>query len=160
MNQAEEIYRAASPAEFFYRYREIAGFANPVRAMYQTIRELVENALDATDVHGIPPDVKITIRKADETQEFYQITVEDNGIGIPPNIVPNAFGKVLFSSKYAMRQSRGMYGLGVKMVVLYAQMTTGRPVEVITSKANFKRIYYFKLRIDVNKNEPVIHRSR
>lgn len=156
MNQAEEIYRAASPAEFFYRYREIAGFANPVRAMYQTIRELVENALDATDVHGIPPDVKITIRKADETQEFYQITVEDNGIGIPPNIVPNAFGKVLFSSKYAMRQSRGMYGLGVKMVVLYAQMTTGRPVEVITSKANFKRIYYFKLRIDVNKNEPVI----
>jgi len=58
MNQAEEIYRAASPAEFFYRYREIAGFANPVRAMYQTIRELVENALDATDVHGIPPECK------------------------------------------------------------------------------------------------------
>jgi len=156
MSQYDEVYRAVSPAEFFYKYREIAGFANPVRAVYQTVRELVENALDATDVHGIPPDVKVTIKKADETQEFYQITVEDNGIGIPPNIVPNAFGKVLFSSKYVMRQSRGMYGLGVKMVVLYAQMTTGRPVEVITSKPNFKRIYYFKLRIDVNKNEPVI----
>lgn len=156
MSELKEVYRAVSPAEFFYKYREIAGFANPARAIYQTIRELVENALDATDVHGIPPDVKITIRKADETQDFYQVTVEDNGIGIPPNIVPNAFGKVLFSSKYVLRQSRGMYGLGVKMVVLYAQMTTGRPVEVITSKSGYKRIYYFKLRIDVNKNEPVV----
>jgi DNA topoisomerase-6 subunit B len=156
MSQYDEIYKAVSPAEFFYKYREIAGFANPARAIYQTVRELVENALDATDVHGIPPDIKVVIKKADETQEFYQITVEDNGIGIPPNVVPNAFGKVLFSSKYIMRQSRGMYGLGVKMVVLYAQMTTGRPVEVITSKPNYSRIYYFKLRIDVNRNEPVI----
>lgn len=156
MSSVEEVYRAVSPAEFFYKYREIAGFANPARAIYQTIRELVENALDATDVHGIPPDIKIVIKKADEAQDYYQITVEDNGIGIPPNIVPNAFGKVLFSSKYVLRQSRGMYGLGVKMVVLYAQMTTGRPVEVITSRSGYKRIYYFKLRIDVNKNEPVV----
>jgi DNA topoisomerase-6 subunit B len=89
-------------------------------------------------------------------QEFYKITIEDNGIGIPPDVVPYAFGKVLFSSKYVMRQSRGMYGLGVKMVVLYAQMTTGRPVEVITSRENYRMIYYFKLRIDINKNEPVI----
>lgn len=156
MNESTEVYRAVSPAEFFYKYREVAGFANPARAVYQTIRELVENALDATDVHGIPPDIKISIKKADETQEFYKITVEDNGIGIPPNIVPNAFGKVLFSSKYVLRQSRGMYGLGVKMVVLYAQMTTGRPIEVITSKAGYRRIYSFKLRIDVDRNEPVI----
>jgi len=151
-----EVYKSLSPAEFFYKYREIAGFSNPVRAMYQTIRELVENALDATDVHGILPDIKISIKKADETQDFYKITVEDNGIGIPPNVVPNAFGKVLFSSKYVLRQSRGMYGLGVKMVVLYAQMTTGRPIEVITSKASYRRIYFFKLRIDIDKNEPVI----
>ena len=156
MNEIKEEYKSASPAEFFYKYREIAGFANPVRAMYQTIKELVENALDATDVHGILPDVKITVRKVDEAQDFYCITVEDNGIGIPPNIVPYAFGKVLFSSKYVLRQSRGMYGLGVKMAVLYAQMTSGRPIEVITSKTNYKRIYMFKIRIDVNRNEPVV----
>ncbi|ACL11545.1 Type 2 DNA topoisomerase VI subunit B [Desulfurococcus amylolyticus 1221n] len=151
-----EKYRAISPAEFFYKYREIAGFSNPARAIYQTVRELVENALDATDAHGIMPDIKISIRKVDEIQEFYRITVEDNGIGIPPDVVPDAFGRVLFSSKYVLRQTRGMYGLGVKMAVLYGQMTTGRPVEVITSKPGFKRIYYFKLRIDVNRNEPVI----
>lgn len=151
-----EKYRAISPAEFFYKYREIAGFSNPVRALYQTVRELYENALDATDAHGILPDVKIVIKRVDEMQEYYRVTVEDNGIGLPPDVVPNAFGKVLFSSKYVLKQTRGMYGLGVKMAVLYGQMTTGRPVEVITSKQGFKRIYYFKLRIDVNKNEPVI----
>ncbi|MFZ8791089.1 MAG: DNA topoisomerase VI subunit B [Thermosphaera aggregans] len=151
-----EKYRAISPAEFFYKYREIAGFSNPVRALYQTVRELYENALDATDAHGILPDVKISIKRVDEFQEYYRVTVEDNGIGLPPDVVPNAFGKVLFSSKYVLKQTRGMYGLGVKMAVLYGQMTTGRPVEVITSKQGFKRIYYFKLRIDVNRNEPVI----
>ncbi|MEM4661860.1 MAG: DNA topoisomerase VI subunit B [Desulfurococcaceae archaeon] len=156
MSGVEEVYRSLSPAEFFYKYREVTGFSNPAKAVYQTVRELVENALDAADVYGILPDVKVSIKKADETQDFYKITVEDNGIGIPPNIVPSAFGKVLFSSKYILRQSRGMYGLGVKMVVLYAQMTTGRPVEVITSKAGYRRIYFFKLRIDVDKNEPVV----
>lgn len=156
MGEAAEQFRAISPAEFFYRYRETAGFANPARAMYQTIRELVENSLDATDTHSILPDVKITIRKVDELQEFYKVTVEDNGVGIPPDVVPNAFGKVLYSSKYVLKQTRGMYGLGGKMAVLYGQVTTGRPVEVITSRPGFKRIYYFRLRIDINKNEPVI----
>jgi DNA topoisomerase-6 subunit B len=152
----EEKYTSISPAEFFYRYREIAGFGNPVKAFYQTVKELVDNALDATDMHGILPDIKISIERADEIQEFYKVAVEDNGIGIPPDIVPYAFGKVLFSSKYVMKQSRGMYGLGVKMVVLYAQMTTGRPIEVITSRENYRMVYHFKLRIDINKNEPII----
>ncbi|OYT41071.1 MAG: DNA topoisomerase VI subunit B [Desulfurococcales archaeon ex4484_58] len=154
--QVDEKYRAISPAEFFLKYKEIAGFANPARAMYQSIRELVENALDATDSHGILPNIKIIIRRADPVQNFYRITVEDNGIGIPPHIVPEAFGRVLFSSKYILRQTRGMFGLGVKVAVLYGQMTTGRPVEIITSKPGLKLIYYFKLRIDVRRNEPVI----
>lgn len=156
LSEINETYRAVSPAEFFYKYREVAGFSNPVKAIYQTIRELVENALDATDVHGILPDIKISIRKTDETRDFYTVMVEDNGIGIPPHVVPDAFGRVLFSSKYVLRQSRGMYGLGVKMVVLYAQITTGRPIEVITSRTGFKRIYFFRLRIDIDRNEPVI----
>ncbi|MCD6195275.1 MAG: ATP-binding protein, partial [Staphylothermus sp.] len=117
--ETSEKYRAISAAEFFYKYKEIAGFANPARALYQTIRELVENALDATDAHGILPNIKIVIEKADQVHEYYKITVEDNGIGLPPHIVPEAFGRVLFSSKYVLRQTRGMFGLGVKVAVLY-----------------------------------------
>ncbi|ABN70080.1 DNA topoisomerase VI, B subunit [Staphylothermus marinus F1] len=155
-SETAENYKAISAAEFFYKYKEIAGFANPARALYQTIRELVENALDATDAHGILPNIKVTIEKADQIHEYYKITVEDNGIGIPPHIVPEAFGRVLFSSKYVLRQTRGMFGLGVKVAVLYGQMTTGRPVEIITSQPGLRRIYYYKLRIDINKNQPII----
>ena len=151
-----EKFTSISPAEFFKRNPELAGFSNPARALYQTVRELVENSLDATDVHNILPSIKIVIDQVDQEKQIYKVNVEDNGIGIPPHIVPNAFGKVLYSSKYVLRQTRGMYGLGVKAAVLYSQMYQDRPVEVFTSPINSKRIYYFKLKIDIAKNEPVV----
>ncbi|MDT7861074.1 MAG: DNA topoisomerase VI subunit B [Saccharolobus sp.] len=153
---AKEKFTSLSPAEFFKRNPELAGFPNPARALYQTVRELVENSLDATDVHGILPNIKIIIDLIDESRQIYKVNVTDNGIGIPPHEVPNAFGKVLYSSKYVNRQTRGMYGLGVKAAVLYSQMHQDRPVEIETSPINSKRIYSFKLKIDINKNEPII----
>ncbi len=151
-----EKFKALSPAQFFARYREIAGFSTPSRALYQTVRELLENALDATDSHGILPNIKAMIRQSNENTSYYTVTVEDNGIGIPPQHVPNAFGRVLYSSKYVLRQTRGMFGLGIKAAIIYGQLTTGKPVEVITSTPGSRRIYYFKIRIDLKKNEPVI----
>ena len=151
-----ERFTSISPAEFFKRNPELAGFSNPARALYQTVRELVENALDATDVHNILPSIKIIIQLIDPQREIYKVTVEDNGIGIPPHIVPYAFGKVLYSSKYVLRQTRGMYGLGVKAAILYSQMYQERPVEIITSPINSKRTYFFKLKIDVARNEPLV----
>ncbi|PWV37411.1 MAG: DNA topoisomerase VI subunit B [Desulfurococcaceae archaeon] len=152
-----ESFRAISPSEFFYRNRELAGFSNPARALYQSVRELTENALDATDAHGILPEINISIDKSDsQGEDIYSITVQDNGIGIPPHYVPQAFGMVLFSSKYTLRQTRGMFGLGAKMVVLYGQITVGKPVEVITSPIKSNRIYGFRLMIDIKNNEPVV----
>jgi len=151
-----EKFKAISPAEFFYRNKEIAGFSNPARALYQSVRELVENALDATDAHGILPDIEIRIDRDSVKTYVYRITVKDNGIGIPPQYVPEAFGKVLFSSKYVLRQTRGMFGLGAKMVVLYGQMTVGEPVEVVTSPMGSKKIYAFRIMIDIKDNKPVI----
>ena len=151
-----ETFKSLSAAEFFYRNREIAGFANPTRALYQTVRELVENALDATDTHGILPIIKLYIERSKDNPNHYIVTVEDNGVGIPPQYVPRAFGQVLFSSKYVLRQTRGMYGLGAKMAILYGQITTGKPVEVITSPVVSGRIYYFKLNIDIKQNKPLI----
>jgi len=154
---AREKFTSISPAEFFKRNPELAGFSNPARAMYQTVRELVENALDATDVHEILPSIKVIIDVDNKEKEIYKVTVEDNGIGIPPHVVPDAFGRVLYSSKYVLRQTRGMYGLGVKAAVLYSQMYQEKPVEIITSPIGSKRIYIFRLKIDVTKNEPIIY---
>jgi DNA topoisomerase-6 subunit B len=157
MSKSElERFREMSVAEFFAKYREVAGFSNPVRALYQTVRELVENSLDATDGHGIAPEVRIYIERIDSDRGWCRVTVEDNGIGVPPTVMPEAFGKVLFSSKYVLRQTRGMYGLGVKAAVLYGQVTTGNPVEVQSTTRGSSYIYAKKLYIDMKRNEPVI----
>jgi len=154
----EESFKAISPAEFFYKNKELAGFSNPVRALYQTIRELVENSLDATENYGILPTIKISIKELEKIPEggYYEVVVEDNGVGIPPKYVPQAFAQLLFSSKYVLKQSRGMFGLGAKMAVLYAQITTGQPAEVIVAPMKSKHIYGFKLKIDVKENKPVV----
>ncbi|MEM3358757.1 MAG: DNA topoisomerase VI subunit B [Metallosphaera sp.] len=154
---SKEKFSSISPAEFFKRNPELAGFSNPARAMYQALRELVENALDATDIHQILPSIKIIVERTSQEKEIYRLSVEDNGIGIPPHVVPDAFGRVLYSSKYVLRQTRGMYGLGVKAAVLYSQMYQDKPIEISTAPLNSKRIYTFKLKIDISKNEPVIY---
>ena len=157
---SEEKFREMSVAEFFKRNRHIAGFSNPTRAVYQTVKELVENALDATETHGILPDIKMWIDVVSPEKNFISITVQDNGIGIPPKTVPYAFGQVLFGSKYVERQTRGLFGLGVKAAVLYAQMTTGEPVIVETQPRGSNKRYRFKIRINIRKNKPEVLESR
>ncbi len=156
MTATAEKFRSISPAEFFYRNKEIAGFANPARALYQAVRELVENALDATDAHGILPNIEVSIERDSVKQHVYRISVKDNGIGIPEKYIPEAFGKVLFSSKYMLRQTRGLFGLGAKMVILYGQMTVGEPAEIISATINSKRIYSYRIMIDIKENKPII----
>jgi DNA topoisomerase-6 subunit B len=159
-NITKEKFSEISVAEFFSKNKELAGFSNPTRALYQSVREMTENALDATDSHGILPEVRIYIREVEPATEErpakYEVTVEDNGIGVPKTVMPQAFGKVLFSSKYVIKQTRGMYGLGVKAVVLYSQTTTGSPITVISSQEDSNFIYYQKIKIDVKRNEPII----
>ncbi len=158
MAVVEGGFRSISPAEFFYKNKEIAGFSNPARALYQTVRELVENSLDATENYGILPRIKASIRELEVVPEgaYYEVTVEDNGVGIPPKYVPRAFAQLLFSSKYVLKQSRGMFGLGAKMALLYAQITTGQPAEVIVAPRGSKHVYGFRLKIDIGENKPVI----
>ena len=160
MSEKREKFREMSVAEFFKRNRHIAGFSNPTRAVYQTVKELVENALDATETHGILPDISMWIELVDKEKGFIRITVQDNGIGVPPKTVPYAFGQVLFGSKYVERQTRGLFGLGVKAAVLYAQMTTGEPVVIETQPLGSDKKYVFKLRINVRKNTPEVIESK
>lgn len=149
-------YEALPVAEWFRRNRELAGFHNPTRALYQTVRELVENSLDATEPYGILPNITISIRLEDQQKEWVSVYVEDNGIGIPGHEVPNVFGRVFYSSKYKIKQHRGVFGLGLKMVVLYAQSTTNRPIHVRTASVRSDKVYEYQIMIDTNKNNPII----
>lgn len=155
-----EKYRGLSPAQFFHRNKEIAGFSNPARALYQTIRELVENSLDATETHGILPDISVEISLDSANPNRVTVKVADNGIGVPIHEIPNVFGRVFYGSKYVVRQTRGVFGLGVKMAVLYAQMTTAQPIYVKSAPRGSEFIGEYLLYIDVDKNIPHIVRMR
>ena len=63
--QRGEVLRFKSPAEFFSENKNIAGFDNPGKSLYTTIRELVENSLDACESISVLPDIEISIRELD-----------------------------------------------------------------------------------------------
>ena len=153
-----QTFEEISPADFFYRNRDIAGFTNPARAIFTAIRELVENSLDAAEQVRIPPDIYVRLISEGETSrgyEVYRLRVEDNGSGIPSRYIPSAFGQVLFGSKYKLKQTRGTFGLGGTMAILYGQITTQKPARVISSTGGSK-IFKYTLMIDIQRNRPII----
>ncbi|MBS7653051.1 MAG: DNA topoisomerase VI subunit B [Candidatus Bathyarchaeia archaeon] len=157
----EASYQSISPSDFFYRNREIAGFSNPSRALYSAVRELLENSLDACEARGVPPDIYLRIRevipsRAEEGPEVYSLRIEDNGTGIPKEYIPLCFGKVFFGSKYILKQSRGTFGLGGTITILYGQITTHKPVRVASSTG--KEIHEYEMMIDIEHNEPIVLR--
>merc|ERR1719320_627984 len=58
--------KSKSPAEFFAEYQNIAGFDNPGKSMYTTIREFVENSLDACEAVPVLPRITVTIEELSE----------------------------------------------------------------------------------------------
>lgn len=129
------------------------GYENPTKSLLTVTKEALDNSLDATCDARILPEIFISVKEIG-TDKF-RVRVEDNGPGIPEEKVPFAFGKFLYGSKFhRLRQSRGIMGLGISGGVLYSQLTTGKPVKIITSTG--KKIHVFELMIDVTRNEPHI----
>jgi DNA topoisomerase-6 subunit B len=153
-----QTFEEISPADFFYRNRDIAGFTSPSRAIFSSIRELIENSLDASDHAQVPPDIYLRLSHVGEAgpeASIYKLRVMDNGSGIPPQHIPSAFGQVLFGSKYKLKQTRGTFGLGGTMSILYGQITTHQAA-YIASSTGVSKIYISKIMIDIQKNRPII----
>jgi DNA topoisomerase-6 subunit B len=155
-------FQEISPADFFYRNRDIAGFTNPSRAIFVSVREIVENSLDSADQINVPPEVYVRLTEeegvvstTESANGVYRLMVMDNGSGIAARHIPSAFGQVLFGSNYKLKQARGTFGLGGKMSILYGQITTHKPV-IIRSSTGGSKIYEFKLMIDIQRNRPLI----
>ncbi|MFP3263249.1 MAG: DNA topoisomerase VI subunit B [Nitrososphaeria archaeon] len=150
-----------SPSEFFYRNRDLAGFTNPTRALYFSLKELVENSLDSCEASQTPPEILVSIEVDEdgpsEDPRFYRIMVQDNGTGIPAGDLADAFGRVFYGSKFKLRQSRGIFGMGATMTLLYAQATTGKPAFVASSTTG-RRYHGLLMKVDIERNRPVILR--
>jgi len=154
---AEELaegQRAISIAEFFEKNKHMLGFDSGARALVTAVKEAVDNALDATEEAGILPDVYIEI---EEVGDYYRLTVEDNGPGITKEQLPKIFGKLLYGSRFHVReQNRGQQGIGISAAVLYSQLTSGKPAEITSRPKGADRAQYFELIIDTDDNEPEI----
>ncbi|KAL8159468.1 hypothetical protein V2J09_001005 [Rumex salicifolius] len=219
----DSVLKQKSPAEFFAENKNIAGFDNPGKCLYTTVRELVENSLDSAESISELPVVEITIEeigksrfnsmiglinrervdealyddfetvkarekrlakeaKDQETQaknaalgkkvkepsttkavrgrgeaSFYRVICKDNGRGMPHDDIPNMFGRVLSGTKYGLKQTRGKFGLGAKMALIWSKMSTGLPIEIASAMKGQNFQTFCRLDIDIHRNSPHIH---
>jgi DNA topoisomerase-6 subunit B len=147
--------REIAVSEFFAKNRHLLGFDNPTKSLLTAVREGVDNSLDACEEARILPTIKVVIEQ--QTENRFNVAIEDNGPGIPKQHAANIFGKLLYGSKFhRLKQSRGQQGIGISAAVMYGQMTTGKPAEVITKMEKSRAALTLKLQIDTKKNAPKV----
>ncbi|MGC9191284.1 MAG: DNA topoisomerase VI subunit B [Conexivisphaera sp.] len=139
----------------------MAGFTNPARALYFSLKELVENSLDSCESAGITPELLISVGVDEdgpsEDPRFYRLTVQDNGTGIPSGNLADAFGRIFYGNKFRLKQSRGVFGMGATMTLLYAQATVGKP-SFVASSTTGRRYHGVLMKVDIERNRPIVLR--
>lgn len=149
--------RDISVSEFFAKNRHLLGFDNPRKALLTTVKEAVDNSLDACEEAHILPDLMIRIHQIEHTDNKYKLTVQDNGPGIVPKQVPNIFARLLYGSKFhTLKMSRGQQGIGISAAGMYGLLTTGEPVQIITRTNAKQSARHYHVQIDTTKNQPEV----
>ena len=147
--------RDISVSEFFAKNRHLLGFDNPRKALLTTVKEAVDNSLDACEEAGIIPEIWVHIETTGTNR--FKVAVQDNGPGIVKKQIPLIFGKLLYGSKFhRLRMSRGQQGIGISAAGMYGMLTTGKPVLIVSKTAPRKPTHYFELQIDTKRNHPEI----
>ncbi len=151
--------RDISVSEFFAKNRHLLGFDNPRKALLTTVKEAVDNSLDACEEAGITPEIWVAVEATGNNR--FKISVQDNGPGIVKKQIPLIFGKLLYGSKFhRLRMSRGQQGIGISAAGMYGMLTTGKPVKIISKLSPRKPAHYFELQIDTKRNQPEIINGR
>lgn len=147
--------RDISVSEFFAKNRHLLGFDNPRKALLTTVKEAVDNSLDACEEAGLVPEIWVAIEATGNNR--FKVSVQDNGPGIVKKQIPLIFGKLLYGSKFhRLRMSRGQQGIGISAAGMYGMLTTGKPVKIISKISVRKPAHYFELQIDTKRNHPEI----
>ena len=150
--------REISVSEFFLKNRHLLGFDSGTKALVTAVKEAVDNAIDACEEAGILPDIRVEV--FDEEDGVYRVVVEDNGPGIIEKQIARIFGKLLYGSKFhKLSQSRGQQGMGIAAAGMYAQLTTGKPLHIISRVRHEKLATEMLVSINTAKNRPEIHKK-
>lgn len=151
--------RDISVSEFFAKNRHLLGFDNPRKALLTTVKEAVDNSLDACEEAGLLPDITVVIedlqpeRPAASKSSRYRITIVDNGPGIVRKQVENIFGRLLYGSKFhRLKMSRGQQGIGISAAGMYGLITTGRPMVIHTKPKAEQAAHHIELAMNTKTN--------
>ena len=141
--------RDISVSEFFAKNRHLLGFDSPRKALLTSVKEAVDNSLDACEEAGILPEIWVHIEAVTDSTSRFRMGVQDNGPGIVRKQIPLIFGKLLYGSKFhRLRMSRGQQGIGISAAGMYGVLTTGKPVKIISKISAKEPAHYYELRID------------
>lgn len=151
--------RDISVSEFFAKNRHLLGFDNPRKALLTTVKEAVDNSLDACEEAGILPDITVVIedlqpdRPASAKSARYRVSVVDNGPGIVRKQVENIFGRLLYGSKFhRLKMSRGQQGIGISAAGMYGLITTGKPMVIHTKPSAKQPAHHIELAMNTKTN--------
>ncbi|MFN5497427.1 MAG: DNA topoisomerase VI subunit B [bacterium] len=151
--------KEVSVSEFFVKNRHLLGFDNARKALLTTVKEAVDNSLDACEEAGIMPDIAVIIedlepkRPATAKQSRYRVTIVDNGPGIVRKQVENIFGRLLYGSKFhRLKMSRGQQGIGISAAGMNGLITTGRPMLIYTKPNAKQPAHHIELAMNTKTN--------
>jgi DNA topoisomerase VI subunit B len=157
--QMADKQRDISVSEFFTKNRHLLGFDSPLKALMTAVKEAVDNSLDACEEAGILPEISVIIDPVSE--KIYKMVVEDNGPGVMEAQIGKIFGKLLYGSKFhKLSQSRGQQGIGISAAGMYGQLTTGKPIRILSRTSPRKKPVEIIMSIDTAKNKPEIHSTQ
>ena len=151
----------SSTAEYFAKNLQQVGFSSPLKAVLTTLKEAVDNSLDACEHTGILPDLEVEIIKvgigSTKNTDLIKIVVEDNGPGIEADDLAKVFGEYLASSKFGKGQcSRGQQGIGISAATTWAQMTNARGVQVMSKTKNMRKAISAQVDVDIKTNTGIL----
>ncbi|MGH7292072.1 MAG: saccharopine dehydrogenase C-terminal domain-containing protein, partial [Myxococcota bacterium] len=159
--------RDISVSEFFAKNRHLLGFDNPRKALLTTVKEAVDNSLDACEEAGILPDITIVIedlqpdRPATAKSSRYRLTIVDNGPGIVKKQVEHIFGRLLYGSKFhRLKMSRGQQGIGISAAGMYGLLTTGKPMVIHTRPSEKEPAHHIELAMNTKTNRAEVTNDR
>ncbi|MEO5970239.1 MAG: DNA topoisomerase VI subunit B [Bdellovibrionia bacterium] len=151
----------SSTAEYFSKNLQQVGFSSQTKAILTTLKEAVDNALDACEENDILPEISVLVEKRGsgslKNSDQILIRVADNGPGIDFEDVPKVFGEYLASSKFGKgRCSRGQQGIGISAATTWAQLTSACGARVITKTAGMRKAISCLVEVDIKHNKGVV----
>ncbi len=152
---------SSSTAEYFSKNLQQVGFSSSTKAVLTTLKESVDNALDACEENGVLPELTIEVEKVGtgtgKNADQIRIRVTDNGPGIGPDEISQVFGEYLASSKFGRgRCSRGQQGIGISAATTWAQLTNAQGAQVISKTKEMRKAIKTLVEVDIKHNKGVL----